>query len=123
MTAILWGAIGIDALALALALRLLRRTGEIRAGALAALVALAGLSQAALLAALGGRPLGLDAASAAAVAGLGASVASLFAVRALAATLEELELAEALHWGSMQGVRAVTELAADRRGRDRQSGG
>jgi len=117
MTAILWGAIGIDALALALALRLLRRTGEIRAGALAALVALAGLSQAALLAALGGRPLGLDAASAAAVAGLGASVASLFAVRALAATLEELELAEALHWGSMQGVRAVTELAADRRGR------
>jgi GAF domain-containing protein len=116
VTAVLWTSIGILALALALALRLLRRSGETRVGALAALVALAGAGQGAFLVAYAGRPLGLDAASAAALAGLAAGVAALFAVRAFAVTLEELELAEALHWGSMQGVRAVTELAADRRG-------
>src|SRR5262249_43497382 len=50
---------------------------------------------------------------------LGMVAAALLAfvvARALAATLEELELAEALHWGSMQGVRALTELAASERG-------
>jgi hypothetical protein len=70
-----------------------------------------------MLLAHGDRPLAVDAASAGALAGLAAAGFALFAVRAFAATLEELELAEALHWGSMQGVRAVTELAADRSGR------
>src|SRR5262249_37593133 len=64
----------------------------------------------------GSRPLGLDAASAAALALLAAAALSPLAVRALASALEELDLAEALHWGSMQGVRALTELAAGRRG-------
>ncbi len=117
MTVVLWVSIGIQALSLALAVRLLRRSGEMRVGVLAALVILAALGQGALLVAHAGRPLAADAATAAALAGLAAAVAALFAVRAFAATLDELELAEALHWGSMQGVRAVTELAADRRGR------
>ena len=117
MAAVLWVSIGVQALALALALRLLRRSGEAGVAVLAALVALVALGQGALLLAHGDRPLAVDAASAGALAGLAAAGFALFAVRAFAATLEELELAEALHWGSMQGVRAVTELAADRSGR------
>jgi len=117
VAAVLWASIGVLALAVALALRLLRRSGEGRVAVLAALAAFAAAGQAALLFQYGDRPLGLDAQSAAALAGLVAAGAALFAVRAFGATLAELELAEALHWGSMQGVRAVTELAADRGGR------
>ncbi len=115
MSAVLWVSIGVEALALGLALRLLRRSGEARVAILAALVALVALGQGALLVAHGGRPLAADAVSAAVLAGLAAAGVALFAVRGFAATLEDLDLAEALHWGSMQGVRAVTEL--DRSGR------
>jgi signal transduction histidine kinase len=116
VSAVLWASIAVLAVALVESLRLLRRSGEARVGVLAALVLLLGLGAGALLVAQGSRPLALDAPSAAALAALGASAAAWLGVRALAATLEELELAEALHWGSMQGVRALTGLAADRRG-------
>jgi signal transduction histidine kinase len=116
VSAVLWVSIAILALALAQALRLLRRSGEARVAVLAALVVLLAVGTGALLVTQGARPLAADAPSAAALALLGASGAAWLGVRALAATLEELELAEALHWGSMQGVRALTELAADRRG-------
>ncbi len=116
MTAVLCASIGILLWALALSLRLMQRTGEVRVGAVTGLVGLEGLGAGALLAATHGDPLGLDATSAAALATLCASVGSLLVVRVFASTLEELELAEALHWGSMQGVRAVTQLAAEQRG-------
>jgi hypothetical protein len=116
VSAILWVSLGFLACALAGALRLLRRTGEVRVGLVAGLVALLGLGAGGLLATSAGQPLALDAPSAAALASLGASVAALFVLRAFAATLEELDVAEALHWGSMQGVRALTQLAAAKRG-------
>jgi signal transduction histidine kinase len=116
VTAALLLSIGILAVGLALCLRVLRRTGELRASLLATLLCLLALGQGALLAAWRGRPLAADLPSAAALAGLAAAVAALLVVRALATTLEELERAEGAHWGSMQGVRALTELAAHRGG-------
>jgi len=116
VTAVLAASIGILAWVFVAALRLVRRSGEARAGILAVLAALQGLAVGALLAVAWRRPLDFDAASGAALATLGASLATLLTLRAFAATLEELDLAEALHWGSMQGVRAVTQLAAEPRG-------
>jgi GAF domain-containing protein len=104
------------AIALGLCLRLLHRSGEVRVTLLAALLAALAGAGGALLYALPPRPLGFDAATAAALAGLAACIAAPFLVRALATTLEELELAEALHWGSMEGVRALTGLVAAREG-------
>jgi signal transduction histidine kinase len=117
VTAVLWAQVALSGLAAAWAVRLLWRTGEMRVAVLAVLAVLLGLAGGALLAGAGGRPLAADATSAAALAALGAAAAAVLAVRAFAATLDELELAEALHWGSMQGVRAVTELAAEQRGK------
>jgi len=116
VTTVLCVSIGTLLWALAVSLRLLRRTGEERVGLVTGLVVLQGLGAGALLAATHGHPLSLDATSAAALATLGASVTALLVVRAFASTLDELELAEAMHWGSMQGVRAVTRLAAEQRG-------
>ena len=116
MTAVLCVSIGILLWALAASLRLLRRSGDERLGLLAGLVLLLALGAGALLGATHGSALALDATSGAALASLAGSAAALLVVRAFATTLEELELAEALHWGSMQGVRAVTQLAAERRG-------
>src|SRR5262245_37017688 len=104
------------AAAMFVCLRLLWRTGEPRVATLAALVGLLGLGSAALLLVSGSRPLGADVPTAAALGMVAAALLAFVVARALAATLEELELAEALHWGSMQGVRALTELAASERG-------
>jgi signal transduction histidine kinase len=116
VTAVLCISIAALLWALASSLRLLRRSGEVRVGLATGLVGLQALGAGALLAATRGQALGLDATSAAVLATLGAAIASVFVVRSYGSTLEELDLAEALHWGSMQGVRAVTQLAAEQRG-------
>ncbi len=116
MAVVLGLSISILVWALAVALRGLRRTGEARMALVAGLVALLCLVAGALLAENPARPLGLDATSAEAAAILAAAGASLLVTRAFDSTLEELDLAEALHWGSMQGVRAVTQLAGAQSG-------
>jgi GAF domain-containing protein len=117
VTLLLWASVALSGLAAAWALRLLWRTGEAFVAVLALLAGFLGLAAGGLLVAAGDRPLGVDATSAAALSTLAAAAAAVFAVRGFARALDELELAEALHWGSMQGVRAVTELAAEQRGR------
>jgi GAF domain-containing protein len=114
------GSIGILAAAMFVCLRLLWRTGEPRVATLAALVGLLGLGAGALLLVYGNRPLAVDLPTATALGLVAVALLALLVARAFAATLEELELAEALHWGSMQGVRALTELAAGER---REPGG
>jgi len=114
------GSIGILAAALFVCLRLLWRTGEFRVATLAGLVGLLGLGGGALLFVHGNRPLATDVPTAAALGLVAVSLLALLVARGFASTLEELELAEAIHWGSMQGVRALTELAAGER---REPGG
>ncbi len=116
MTAVLCISIAALTWAFAASLRLLRRSGEARVGLAAALVLLQGVAAGGLLALHHGQPLGFDLASGVALAIAGTAACAVFVVRAFAATLEELEVAETLHWGSMQGVRAVTQLAAEQRG-------
>lgn len=116
MIAAVLGSMAILAMAMFVCLRLIWRTGEPRVATLAGLVALLGLGSGALLVVHGNRPLGPDVPTAAALGMVAAALLALVAARAFAATFEELELAEALHWGSMQGVRALTELAAGERG-------
>ena len=120
MVATVLGSIGILAAALFVCLRLLWRTGEFRIATLAGLVGLLGLGGGALLFVHGNRPLAIDVPTAAALGLVAVSLLALLVARGFASTLEELELAEAIHWGSMQGVRALTELAAGER---REPGG
>lgn len=103
------------AVALSASVVLFARTGELRLGLLTGLLAAMAIPQGISLWQLGWSPgLGLDLATAAAAAGLVASLFGLQSVRAMGRTLRELERAEALQWESMEGVRGVTELAARR---------
>ena len=96
------------------ALVLLARTGEMRAGVLAAVLALLVVHPALTLWQEPARPLGLDAATAADGAYLLASLLCLFVVVALWRTLGERDRIESLHWDAMEGVRALGELAGSR---------
>jgi signal transduction histidine kinase len=92
----------------------LRRSGETRVLLLTALLVLLAAQQGAVLWNAWGRSLGFDVATGAALLALAASALALPVVLTVAGALRELDRAESLHWRSMQGVRAVTELAADR---------
>ncbi len=96
------------------ALVLLLRTGEMRAGVLAAVLALLVVHPALTLWQEPARPLGLDAATAADGAYLLASLLCLFVVVALWRTLSERDRIESLHWDAMEGVRALGELGGSR---------
>lgn len=60
-------------------------------------------------------PLGLDPATAAAFTALAASILAVWVVVSIGRTLRELDQAEAIHWRSMEAVRALSELAGDPR--------
>jgi hypothetical protein len=96
------------------ALVLLSRTGEMRAGALAAVLALLLVQPALSLWQEPARPLGLDAATAADGAYLLAGLLCLVVVLALWRTLSERDRIETLHWDAMEGVRALGELGGAR---------
>jgi Histidine kinase-, DNA gyrase B-, and HSP90-like ATPase/GAF domain len=93
---------------------LLLRTGEIRAGVLAAVLALLVVHPALTLWQEPARPLGLDAATTADGAYLLASLLCLFVVVALWRTLSERDRIESLHWDAMEGVRALGDLGGSR---------
>jgi GAF domain-containing protein len=103
------------AVGLAASVVLFARTGEVRIGLLAGLLAALGVPQALALWQAGwSAPLAVDLATASASAGLLASLLGLLTVLAMGRTLRELERAETLHWESMEGVRGITELASRR---------
>ncbi len=88
------------------------RTGETRVVLLAALFLLLGIPLGIGLWTQPNEALGLDLASVAATAGLAAARLGLASVLVLRRTLLDLDLAEALHWDSMESVRSLSELAA-----------
>jgi hypothetical protein len=96
------------------ALVLLLRTSEIRAGVLAAVLALLVVHPALTLWREPARPLGFDPATAADGAYLLASLLCLLVVVALWRTLGERDRMESLHWDAMEGVRALGELGSSR---------
>jgi len=82
------------------------------AGGLAALFALGGLRQGAMLLADSAWPLPADPLAIGEIALIGAGLAGLVALRSLWRTTRELDRAEDLHWDSMEAVRLLSELAA-----------
>jgi hypothetical protein len=95
---------------------LLLRSGELRAGALAAVLALLLVETSLSLWQEPARPVGLDARTAADGAYLLAGVLCLLVVVGLWRTLSERDRIESLHWDAMEGVRALGELGGARSG-------
>jgi hypothetical protein len=101
-------------LALWTSLALLRQSGELRVALLSGVFVALGIGQGILAAERSGDPLAWDANLAIACAGLAASLFGWLAVRAFGRTLTDLDRSDTLHWSSMEGVRALAELSADR---------
>ncbi|MEE8508698.1 MAG: GAF domain-containing protein, partial [Myxococcota bacterium] len=113
MSAVLLTSVALALVAVGWSAVLLVRSGEIRIGLLTALFAMLALGQAVALRAEWGNPLALDPTSAAAVAGLLACALGLLVLGATADIGAERDRVEALHWDSMEAVRALGALAAD----------
>jgi hypothetical protein len=96
------------------ALMLWLRTGEMRAGLLAGVLALLVVHPVLTLWQEPPHALGMDAATAADGAYLLASLLCLLVVVALWRTLGERDRMESLHWDAMEGVRALGELGGSR---------
>ena len=96
---------------------LLARSGELRVGILAVVLALLSVRPALDLWQQPARELGFDLTTAADLAFLLSSLLFSFVVAALWRTLGERDRIEALHWDAMEGVRALGELG-DARGAD-----
>ena len=114
MNIVLATSIAILTIAAANSLVVLRRSRDPRVWLLTGLLVLLGGAQGTALWTASGAPLAADAATAGAFATLGASCLALWVVRSVGRTLRELDRAEALHWSSMEAVRALAELAEDR---------
>jgi hypothetical protein len=95
-------------------LALLRRSGDLRVALLSGLFVALAVGQSILAISQGGEPHNWGANLAIACAGLVASVFGWLAVRAMGRTLADLDHSESLHWSSMEGVRALSELSAER---------
>jgi hypothetical protein len=106
--------LAVSLLALGTSLALLRRSGDLRVALLSGVFVALGFGQGALAAGSIGEPLAWNANLAIASAGLAASFFGWLAVRAVGRTLADLDRSEALHWSSMEGVRALADLSADR---------
>lgn len=91
---------------------LLVRSGETRVGVLTAMATLMAARQAVALWNQWGTPLAFDAATGGELAGLVASGLALLVLIGAWRTLDERDRAEALHWDSMEAVRALNELSA-----------
>jgi hypothetical protein len=89
---------------------LLARSGELRAGILAVVLALLSVRPALDLWQQPARELGFDLTTAADLTFLLSSLLFVFVVAALWRTLGERDRIEALHWDAMEGVRALGEL-------------
>ncbi len=89
---------------------LLVRSGELRAGILAVVLALLSVRPALDLWQRPARELGFDLTTAADLSFLLSSLLFVFVVAALWRTLGERDRIEALHWDAMEGVRALGEL-------------
>lgn len=93
------------------ALVVMARTGESRMILLAALFVLLGVPHGIGLWTEADVSAGMDLDTAAAAAGLAAALLGLASVLVLRRTLLDLDLAEGLHWDSMECVRSLSELA------------
>jgi hypothetical protein len=94
---------------------LLARSGEVRFGLLTILFALIAVGQTVALRSQWGAPLAADLPTAAALAGLLACALGLLVLGAVADMGAERDRMEALHWDSMEAVRALGQLAVETR--------
>lgn len=115
MSAVLLSSIALLLVTGAGALVVLVRSGETRAGLLAGLAAAMAVRQTTVAWQRWGESLGFDLATAGELLGLAASGLALLALLAVRNTLAERDRVEALHWNAMEGVRALGELARQRR--------
>jgi len=99
--------------ATAWSLLLLVRSGEPRVALLTTLFLVLGVAEIVALEAQWGEPLAASAETAGAAAVLLASVLGLLALGALADMAVERDQVEALHWDSMQAIRALAEISGD----------
>ncbi len=113
MSAVLLTSVALALVAVGWSAVLVARSGEIRIGLLTALFAMLAVGQAVALRAEWGNPLALDPTSAAAIAGLFACALGLLVLGVTADIGAERDRVEALHWDSMEAVRALGALAAD----------
>ena len=104
--------IGVLFIGIAASLVLMLRFGETRVGFSTLCFALLAARQGIALWLSWDVPLVLDAAGAAEISVLAASIIGLLILAALWRTLSERDRAESLHWDSMEAVRALGELAA-----------
>jgi hypothetical protein len=93
-------------------LALLVRSGETRVTLLTAMATLMAAHQGVALWSQWGAPLALDVATGGELAALAASGLMLLVVIGAWRTLDERDRAEAIHWDSMEAVRALNELSA-----------
>jgi hypothetical protein len=92
---------------------LLARSGEMRFGLLTILFAMIAVGQAVALRSQWGYPLATDLPTAAAIAGLLACALGLLVLGAVADMGAERDRMEALHWDSMEAVRALGQLTVE----------
>lgn len=113
MSAVLLISLVLALVAVGWSVLLLARSGEVRFGLLTALFALIAVGQTVALHSQWGNPLASDLPTAAAIAGLLACALGLFVLGAVADIGAERDRMEALHWDSMEAVRALGELAVE----------
>lgn len=111
LAAVLLLSLGILLAGIAGSVVLMARSGEVRAGLLAACFSLLAVRQAIAAFYNWGKPIAFDADGAAETALLAASATGVFVLVALWRSLLERDRAETQHWESMEAVRALSELA------------
>ena len=115
MSAVLLVSLVLALVAVGWSVLLLARSGEMRFGLLTILFALIAIGQTVALRSQWGYPLGADLPTAAAIAGLLACALGLLVLGAVADMGAERDRMEALHWNSMETVRALGQLTVKTR--------
>ncbi len=113
MSAVLLTSVALALVAVGWSAVLALRSGEIRIGLLTGLFAMMAVGQALALRAEWGNPLVFDSGGAAAVAGLLACALGMLVLGVTADIGAERDRVEALHWDSMEAVRALGALAVE----------
>ena len=115
MSAVLLVSLVLALVAVGWSVLLLARSGEVRFGLLTILFAMIAVGQTVALRSQWGNPLAADLPTAAAIAGLLACALGLMVLGAVADIGAERDRIEALHWDSMEAVRALGQLTVETR--------